>query len=144
MQEVSIFWFRRDLRLVDNAALYRALTQQKNVLPIFIFDRKILDKLEDKTDARVTFIHQTISNLKVQLQHLGSDLLVFYGDPITVYKELLKKYTITAVYANKDYEGYANHRDTVIADLLQEENIVFHTFKDQVIFETNEVVKVMW
>ena len=79
--DTAVFWFRRDLRLSDNAALYRALKENDTVLPIFIFDTLILDKLEDKADKRVEFIHETLLTLKNQLEESGSSLLVYHGTP---------------------------------------------------------------
>lgn len=141
MQSTTIFWFRRDLRLEDNAALYYALKENSNVLPIFIFDKNILRKLEDKTDARVSFIQNTIANIKATLQAQGSDLEVYYGEPIEVWQQILATYTIANVYTNRDYEGYAIHRDAAIEEMLQAKGIAFCTYKDHVIFEMGEVTK---
>jgi deoxyribodipyrimidine photo-lyase len=140
-KKYTIFWFRRDLRLIDNAALYYALKHHNNVLPIFIFDTNILDKLDDKADKRVEFIHQTISAIKNELQQLKSDVKVFYGTPEKAFETLQKNYTISHVYTNHDYEAYGIERDDIMAKLLQKKNISFHTYKDQVIFEKNEVTK---
>ena len=140
-QEVSIFWFRRDLRLDDNAGLYRALRSGNPVLPIFIFDENILSKLEDKADKRVDFIHRTLEKLKSQLRELGSDLLVFHGTPLEFYKELISEYSVKAVYTNHDYEPYAQERDKQIKELLNENGARFQTFKDQCIFEKDEALK---
>jgi deoxyribodipyrimidine photo-lyase len=128
---------RRDLRLQDNAALYHALRENKNVLPLFIFDTVVLDDLEDCKDARVEFIHQSIRVLKDQLEELKSSLLILYGDPVDIFKKINPK----GVYANRDYEPYATGRDTEVAKILSEKDIPFKTFKDEVIFEKNEVVK---
>lgn len=138
---ISICWLRRDLRLTDNAALYHALKGEYPVLPLFIFDSHILDKLTNKTDARVTFIHQTLSNLQAELHQHGCSLLVKYDTPEKAWQEILNTYDVKAVYANHDYEPYAIKRDDALAEFLRSENIAFHTFKDQVIFEKNEVVK---
>jgi deoxyribodipyrimidine photo-lyase len=140
-QKVSIFWFRRDLRLHDNAGFYHALKSDLPVLPVFIFDPAILDKLEDKTDARVTFIHQTIVALGEELKSYGSSILVKYAKPADAWRQILQEYDVTLVYTNHDYEPYAAERDEAIRKLLAEQNIAFHTFKDQVIFEKNEVLK---
>ncbi len=137
----TIFWFRRDLRVEDNAALYYALQQQQNVLPIFIFDKNILDKLEDKTDKRVEFIYQTITQLKAALQQLGSDVKVFYDTPDKVFATLTENFNIIQVYANHDYETYGVERDERIGNFLLKKKISFHTYKDQVIFEKDEVIK---
>jgi deoxyribodipyrimidine photo-lyase len=138
---VSIFWFRRDLRLSDNAGLYAALQGPHPVLPIFIFDTRILDKLADKNDPRVGFIHATLLELAEALKKLGSDLLVLHGDPLEIWRKLLQDYPIVEVYTNHDYEPYALERDQQVADLLTERNIAFHTFKDHVVFEKLEVAK---
>lgn len=141
MQEVSIFWFRRDLRLNDNCGLYNALKESETVLPIFIFDKDILDKLEDRKDRRVDFIHSSVLELKRELETLGSSLLVEHGTPQQVYESLFSKYTIKAIYTNHDYEPYAQLRDDEIKALAKEYGSSFHTYKDQVIFERNEVLK---
>ena len=140
-QEVTVFWFRRDLRLDDNAGLYHALRSGKPVLPVFIFDENILSKLEDKHDKRVDFIHQTLTKLKLELRELGSDLLVFYGTPLEAYKTLLSEYVVKSVFANHDYEPYANQRDAAISAFLKEKGVSFQTFKDQCVFEKGEVLK---
>lgn len=140
-QPVSIFWFRRDLRLDDNAGLYHALRSKCPVLPLFIFDRNILDDLPDKRDARVEFIHRAVSDLKKRLEEMGSALLVRQGKPEEIWPELLRELDIAAVYTNHDYEPYAIERETTVQRLLAQENIPLHTFKDHVIFEKNEVLK---
>lgn len=133
----TLFWFRRDLRIADNAGLYHALKENKDVLPIFIFDTVILDALDDKADRRVDFIHQTISQLKLDLESSGCSLLVLYGNPVELFTTLQPK----AVYTNHDYEPYARKRDEQVKSILEKRGIAFHTFKDQVIFEKDEVVK---
>jgi deoxyribodipyrimidine photo-lyase len=140
-QPVSVFWFRRDLRLDDNAGLYHALKGDKPVLPIFIFDKEILDKLQDKDDARVTFIYQTIEEIDAALRKLGSSLLVIYDKPEQAWNKLIKDYNISAVYTNHDYEPYAKERDEAVAVQLKKAGISFNTYKDQVVFEKNEVIK---
>jgi deoxyribodipyrimidine photo-lyase len=138
---INIFWFRRDLRLSDNAGLYHALRDPNPVVPIFIFDRNILDKLEEKSDRRLEFIYNAIQDMQDKLRKLGSSLDVYYDFPENVFKQLLKKYRIEKVYSNHDYEPYARERDDLIKKKLQESGISFHSFKDQVIFEKDEVVK---
>lgn len=138
---IQVMWFRRDLRLSDNAALYHALRTGIPVLPVFIFDRNILDKLENKEDRRVEFIHAAITELQQQLTRMGSSMEVYYGYPEEVYTNLLGKYDITKVFTNHDYEPYALQRDAAIAALLKEHGTGFTTYKDQVIFEKSEVVK---
>ncbi|RYC51371.1 cryptochrome/photolyase family protein [Flagellimonas olearia] len=138
---ISIFWFRRDLRLDDNVGLHHALKNGPPVLPIFIFDTEILDKLP-KDDARVTFIHEQLQKIRetLQTQFKGS-LALFYGNPISVFQDLISDYDIDSVYTNHDYEPYAQKRDAEVKALLDKHGIGFNTYKDQVIFEKNEVVK---
>jgi len=138
---VNLFWFRRDLRLVDNAGLYYALKDANPVVPIFIFDDAILDELEDKKDKRITFIRGALLNMQEQLTALGSTLDVRQGHPDAVFKALLKDYKIEKVFTNTDYEPYATGRDKQIATLLKRNDISFHSYKDQVIFEKDEVTK---
>jgi deoxyribodipyrimidine photo-lyase len=137
---MTIFWFRRDLRLDDNTALYQALKNNNEVLPIFIFDTSILEKLE-KNDARVTFIHAQLTLIHEKLNKIGKNIAVFHGKPLEIFKELIGKHKIKNVYCNHDYEKYAIERDFSIQEYLQENNISFYSYKDQVIFEKNEVVK---
>ncbi len=140
MKKISLCWFRRDLRTEDQTALFYSLQQEEQVLPLFIFDLHILDALEDKTDARVSFIHTQITSLKTFFEQQGSSLLVRYGYPEQIFQELLTEYEIQAVYTNRDYEPYAQSRDSRIEGLLREKNSPFLSFKDQVIFEPGEIV----
>lgn len=141
MRPIAIFWHRRDLRLHDNAGLYHALKGDLPVLPLFIFDGKILNDLADKKDARVEFIHQHITQLHSQLEALGSTIRVEHGSPAEVWKRLLDELPVGAVYTNHDYEPYALQRDEEVRRLLAERQIPLHTYKDHVIFERQEVVK---
>ena len=138
--KINIFWFRRDLRLDDNCGLFHALKSGEKVLPIFIFDKDILSKLP-KDDARVSFIYQEIENINHQLKETGSAIDIYYGKPIDIFKSLSEKHTIDAVFTNHDYEPSAIKRDLEIKNLLTSKNIHFKTYKDQVIFERNEIVK---
>ena len=138
---VNIFWFRRDLRLDDNVGFYNALKSEHPVLPIFIFDEEILKKLP-KDDARITFIYETLQKMRIKLEDKNSSsIAMFHGEPAIVYKNLLEKYNIDTVFTNRDYEPYAKERDDKIQQLLNDNTIKFKTFKDQVIFEQNEVTK---
>ena len=139
--KINIFWLRRDLRLEDNTALQYALQAGLPVLPIFIYDKNILDKLENKADARVQFIMDCITELQAKLVSLGSTLHVLYDTPKEAYIKLLQQYEVANVYANTDYEMYARKRDEEIFEMLQQKNIGFSTYKDHVIFEKDEVVK---
>ncbi len=138
--EVNIFWFRRDLRHQDNVGFHMALKGKKPVLPVFIFDTEILEELA-RTDARVTFIHELLTKLSSRLKEYGSSLAVYHGSPQDVFQHILEKYQVHHVITNRDYEPYALQRDAGIESFLASHDIGFHTYKDQVIFETNEVVK---
>jgi len=139
--QVNVFWFRRDLRLFDNHGLFRALKSGKPVLPIFIFDKNILDELKDKNDRRVSFIHDALKKIQEQLEHNGSSLHILYDTPLKAFKQLAVEYKISEVFTNRDYEPYATKRDEEIAAWLKKQGIAFNTFKDQVIFEKDEVLK---
>ena len=139
--KIAIHWFRRDLRWDDNTALYKALSGDLPVLPLFIFDTNILDQLENKKDRRVHFIHRELSRLQEDAIEKGSSILIKHGKPLEIWKKLLEEYDIGAVYTNRDYEPYAQKRDRAVYKLLQEYNIPFKGSKDHVIFEKNEVVK---
>jgi deoxyribodipyrimidine photo-lyase len=141
MAKINLFWFRRDLRLDDNAGLYQALKAGKPVVPIFIFDKKILDLLEEKKDQRVTFIHEAITGIQAILVKAGSTLDVHYGKPAEVFKTLLEKYEVENVFTNHDYEPYASERDAAVNELLEQAGIGFKTYKDQVIFDRDEIIK---
>ena len=139
-QEVSFFWFRRDLRLEDNVGLFNALQSQYPVIPLFIFDEDILDSLPNN-DARVSFIHDSLSKIYLKLQEVASSLLVKKGKTLDVWQQLLQEFDCKAVFYNKDYEPYAIARDLAISTLLEENNIEYFSYKDQVIFEELEIVK---
>ncbi|MDA9069367.1 DNA photolyase family protein [Algibacter sp.] len=140
-QPVTVFWFRRDLRLDDNVGLHEALKGDHAVLPIFIFDSDILEKLPED-DARVTFIHDTLQDIQSTLkEEHKSSIAMFHGKPIDIFKHLVDSYDIGSVYTNHDYEPYAKARDEKVASFLSEKNIEFKTFKDQVLFEKSEIVK---
>jgi deoxyribodipyrimidine photo-lyase len=140
-KKVNIFWFRRDLRLDDNVGFYESLRGNNPVLPIFIFDTEILDKLPED-DARVSFIHETLQNMrqKLQIEH-NSSIAIYNGKPIEVFKNLVKEFEVDTIYTNHDYEPYAKKRDQEVGQFLKDKNISFKSFKDQVIFEKDEVVK---
>ena len=141
MDKITIFWFRRDLRLQDNAGLYHALRENTNVLPLFIFDKNILNQLEEKCDRRVDFIHQALTEINEKLISLNSSLTVLYDTPVDVFKKFSKTYSIKNVYTNHDYEPYANERDGELKLFFEKNKIEFKTFKDQCVFEKNEVTK---
>jgi deoxyribodipyrimidine photo-lyase len=138
---MNIFWFRRDLRLMDNAGLYFALREGSPVMPVFILDTNILDDLEDKDDARVNFIISALSELNKQLIEFNSSLHVYRGDPETIFRNILSDFKIENVFTNGDYESYSTDRDKKVSSLLEEKGVSFHSFKDHVIFEKNEIVK---
>ena len=138
---IAIHWFRRDLRSHDNHGLYRALTEHGDVLPLFIFDTNILDKLPTKKDRRVDFIHRALQGLQQQLVNAGSTIMVEHGSPLEVWKRLLEEFDITGVTVNHDHEPYALERDVEVGQLLTERGIPFRSFKDISIFERGEVLK---
>jgi deoxyribodipyrimidine photo-lyase len=139
-QEVVFFWFRRDLRLEDNVGLFQALQSQYPVIPLFIFDETILERLP-KNDPRVGFIHESLSKIQLQLQEKGKSLLIRKGKPELVWEDLLQEYAIQKVFWNKDYEPNAMQRDAAVTDILQSNRVKVATYKDQVIFEKEEIVK---
>ncbi|GIV35142.1 MAG: deoxyribodipyrimidine photo-lyase [Chitinophagales bacterium] len=138
---ICIFWFRRDLRLQDNAGLYHALRSGLKVLPLFVFDIHILNRLQDRDDRRVEFIHHSLVRLNEELNNVGSTLTVMHDTPLNAFKKITEKYRIGLVVANHDYEPYAIERDNTIKRFLQEKGIPFKTYKDQVIFEKEEIRK---
>ncbi|HNP97537.1 MAG TPA: deoxyribodipyrimidine photo-lyase [Bacteroidia bacterium] len=137
----AVFWFRRDLRLHDNAGLYHALQSGLPVMPVFIFDTDILEQLDDKHDRRMVFIHQQLVKLNNELQKFGSRLHVYHGKPIEVWRKICAEIPVAEVFTNHDYEPYARKRDAEIEAYLKGLSVGFHTYKDQVIFEKNEVAK---
>ncbi|HET8838876.1 MAG TPA: deoxyribodipyrimidine photo-lyase [Flavobacteriaceae bacterium] len=139
--KVSIFWFRRDLRLKDNIGLLKALESDFPVLPIFIFDKEILGKLENRQDRRVDYFWQALQAINAKLKEKGSRLTTFFGTPPAVFKSLSANYNIQAVFCNRDYEPDAIKRDKEIYTYFKEKNILFKAFKDQVIFDKSQVVK---
>ncbi|MDB4590316.1 DNA photolyase family protein [Flavobacteriaceae bacterium] len=138
--KISIFWYRRDLRLEDNTGLFKALNENENILPIFIFDDSILDELPED-DARVNFIYESLSKINKQLNNHNASLQILKGQIDDVWEKLVTTYDIQKVYLNKDYEPYAIKRDQKINEFLNSKGIEMKTFKDQVIFEEDEIVK---
>ena len=138
--KIAVFWFRRDLRLSDNTALSKALGSGLSVLPVFIFDTNILEELT-RIDPRVTFIHRTLTNIHNKLLEFSSSLACFKGDPQEIWKKVISMYDVKEVYFNRDYEPYARDRDQKIFEFLREKGIRCHSYKDQVIFEENDILK---
>jgi deoxyribodipyrimidine photo-lyase len=141
MNTISICWLRRNLRLDDNAALFHALRENENVLVVFIFDTVILERLPDRVDKRIQFIHHQLSVLQTELKKHSSALLVKVGRPLDIWRAILQEWNVGAVYANHDYEPYSVQSDSEVGQLLKSHNIPFKTFKDHVIFEKEEVIK---
>jgi deoxyribodipyrimidine photo-lyase len=137
---MNIFWFRRDLRLEDNAGFFHALSAEKDVLPVFIFDSDILNELPKK-DVRVTFIHQQLELIQAELKKINKSLAVFHGKPEEIFTQLISENTIDTVYTNHDYEPYGRKRDKELNQLFGDKKVAFKTSKDQVIFEKSEVTK---
>ncbi|MDD4109413.1 MAG: deoxyribodipyrimidine photo-lyase [Prolixibacteraceae bacterium] len=140
-EKVVIFCFRRDLRLNDNHGFFHALNSGVPVLPVFIFDKVILKRLNLKDDPRVSFIFSEVAKLKAEFEKCGSSLRIFYDEPAKAFSGLMSEFDIKAVFVNKDYEPYARQRDNKIRDLLLKYGIGFNMYKDHVIFEENEIVK---
>jgi deoxyribodipyrimidine photo-lyase len=138
--KINIFWFRRDLRLDDNNALFQATSSDLPVLPVFIFDTNITGELRID-DPRLSFIYEALLSINNRLAEYGSSILVIKGDPLAEWEKLAERFDINAVYINKDYEPYAIQRDNVVESLLSEHNIALLRFRDQVIFEEKEIVK---
>lgn len=136
-----IHWFRRDLRLEDNAALSAATHHGAEVVPVFIFDKAILEKLEDEDDSRVSFIHDTLANIQQRLRGLGSDIRVYHGSVSECWEQIVREWQPRAVFTNEDYEPYARERDSEVREHLSHSEIEFHQFKDHVVFHKDEVVK---
>lgn len=136
----SLVWFRRDLRDYDHAALYHALKFSKQVYCAFIFDTEILNQLTDKADRRVEFIWESVRELKSALQQQGGDLIVGHGAASAEIAKLAQALKVDAVLANRDYEPSAIERDNKVASQLKDHDIEFHDFKDQVIFEQEEIL----
>ncbi len=137
----AIMWFRRDLRLQDNCALFHALNSGLTVIPIFIFDTNILNDLQDKQDKRIVFIHKALTHMHTALQKINCNMQVHYGNPLDIIAQLCATHQVTQVYTNTDYEPYAAQRDSAIEKLLAPLGATLHSYKDQVIFERNEVTK---
>ena len=138
---VNIFWMRRDLRLEDNTALYHALKTRENVLPLFIFNPDILERLEVRPDFRVNFIYKTLLGIKESLEKIGSSIYIAHGRPLDVFKNLAEEFHICSVYTNRDYEPYSVFRDLHVERFLKINKIEYYSYKDHVLFEKDELVK---
>jgi deoxyribodipyrimidine photo-lyase len=140
LEKFNIFWFRRDLRLHDNRGFFEALNDNNKVIPIFIYDTNIIDKLM-KDDPRLTFIENALGGINSAMKRNRCSIATYRGTPKAVFKKIIKDFPIDQVYTNHDYEPYASQRDADIKKMLSAEGIIFKTYKDQVIFEKNEVTK---
>ncbi|MBN1950762.1 MAG: deoxyribodipyrimidine photo-lyase [Bacteroidales bacterium] len=140
MKKISVFWFRRDLRLEDNLALTQSLKGGSPVLPLFLFDTNIIDELP-ADDARISFIYRQLEKLNQQLSVFGSSLSIRKGDPLTIWRAILCDYELDGLYFNRDYEPYALERDRKVTALLSDKGIAVHSYKDQVIFEGGDILK---
>jgi deoxyribodipyrimidine photo-lyase len=138
---VAVFWFRRDLRLNDNAGLWQALGSGLPVLPVFVFDRNILEKLPDRADRRVTHIHRALRAMNDTLRARSVSLRVLHDTPIAAFEKLFDDFEVTALYTNEDYEPYARERDAAVAALCKRRGVSFRAFKDQVVFGKGDVLK---
>ena len=138
MENYTVFWFRRDLRIEDNAGLYAALSGKHKVLPIFIFDTEIIHKLPKK-DARIEMIHTALGTISDAMKENKCNVGMYLGKPKAVFESLIKQFSIAKVFTNHDYEPYAQERDSVMNTFFAQNGIEFETYKDQVIFEKSEV-----
>jgi deoxyribodipyrimidine photo-lyase len=138
---INIFWMRRDLRLEDNTALYHALKTRENVLPLFIFNPDILEHLEVRPDFRVNFIYKTLVGIKETLEQIGSSIYIAHGRPQEIFSKMIEEFHICSVYTNRDYEPYSVYRDTNVERFLKINKIEYHSYKDHVLFEKDELVK---
>ena len=136
----NVFWFRRDLRLIDNVGLFHALSQKDKLIPLFIFDKNIIDHLP-KDDSRISFIYNQLRKINEELQSYGSSLLVLKGDPKSAFEKLISKYNINTVFSNEDYEPYALGRDRKVTEYLKHQGIFHKQYKDQVVFSPLEILK---
>jgi len=140
MEKITLFWFRRDLRIEDNCGLFHALNGKNKVLPIFIFDKEILKKLP-KQDARLEMILMSLNTIDLAMKAKKCSVGKFHGTPKAIFIELIKKWRVEKVICNEDYEPYAINRDAEIRGLLEREGVAFEMHKDQVIFAKDEIVK---
>lgn len=140
-EKFSVFWFRRDLRLSDNHGLMQALKSPNKVLPVFIFDTDILSKLENSKDRRVDFIFQALNNINENLEKNGKCVKIYHGKPLEVFRKIIETYPVEKVFCNEDYEPSAIQRDGEIRDFLHLNNIEFLSYKDQVHFHKNDILK---
>lgn len=138
--KLSVIWFRRDLRLNDNKTVLKALQSENKVLPLFIFDTNITEKLP-KNDSRITFIYDSLSELDKKLKNLGSSLKIFKGKPFEIWKKLFKEYEIEKIFAGEDYEPYAVKRDNEIKEFAKTQGVTFELVKDNVIYDFREILK---
>ncbi len=138
---ITLFWFRRDLRLDDNHGLYEALSRSEKVLCLFIFDKEILRDLTEKNDKRLSYIHQSLEKIQTELRKKGSSLYVVHDEVLSAFHSVCSAFPVKEVITNHDYEPYALQRDAKVSAWLQTQNIAFRSFKDQVIFEKSEVIK---
>lgn len=140
MSTLTLFWFRRDLRIEDNRGLYFALKESENVIPLFIFDDDIIDVLP-ADDHRVSFIYDALAGMNRQLRQLGSGLRVERGKPLDVLRSICEELPVHAVCCNSDHEPYGRKRDEEAARFLKSKGIAFRQFTDHLIMQADEVLK---
>ncbi|MFN3603829.1 MAG: cryptochrome/photolyase family protein [Leptonema sp. (in: bacteria)] len=138
--EISIFWFRRDLRIHDNPALYYSLKQNKNVVPIFIFDVEIL-KFLPKDDKRVNLIFDVIKNLKIFLESKNSSFIILYGNPKILHQKLIETFPVKNLYFNLDFEPYPIQRDEQVKNIYKSKNLQVNCYLDHILFRPDEILK---
>ncbi|WGS54523.1 DNA photolyase family protein [Paraburkholderia sp. D15] len=148
--DTGLVWFRRDLRNTDNAALYYALKHCERVWCVFVFDTTILQPLHElwqkrhpdtqTQDRRIEFILGALHELDEALSAQGGGLIVLYGDPAELVPKLADELGVDAVFTNHDYEPVAIDRDETVRERLEDAERQWLTFKDQVIFERDEIL----
>lgn len=138
---INVFWMQRDLRLDDNTALFHALKTRENVLPLFIFNPDIMERIEFRPVFRVNFIYHALEDIKINLEKIGSSICIVHGKPLDVFKQLLSQYHICSVYTNRDYDPYSTFQDLYVERFLRIKKIEYHSYKDHVLFEKDELIK---
>lgn len=137
----ALVWLRRDLRLDDHRALEAAVHSGANVQHIFVFDTTILDKLSNKRDRRVEFIHESLLEMQRGLQAVGATLVVLHGDPAVLIPQFCRDHAIGAVYAARDFEPQAVARDQFVLNTLARQGVQWHAVDDHTVVAPDTIVQ---
>lgn len=139
---LSLFIFRRDLRLTDNTGLNQALKQSESVIPCFIFDpNQVSNKNKYKSDNALQFMCESLTNLDKELSTHQAKLYLFHGTTKDVIKNIIKVKKIDAIFVNRDYTPFSIKRDTAIAAICKEAGIAFEQFDDALLNEPKDILK---